>query len=159
MVDYLPSSLICLTFGRSFNRSVDNLPNSIEHITFGVKFNNPVDHLPNSITHLSFGETFDQPIDHLPTSLKSVLLVDSCFTRSVDYLPSSLLTISFSYRFNCFVDHPLLLLILFALGSLINMWIIFLLPSPILLQGVALPMLLTTSLLFLHTSRLIVISI
>jgi glucan biosynthesis protein len=78
-VDFLPPSLIHLTFGKKFDQPVDNLPQNLTHLTFGnlprhlnsknshVVFNQPVDHLPQNLKHLHFGSHFDHPVDYLPS--------------------------------------------------------------------------------------------
>ena len=76
----LPSSLLSLTFGYAFNRSLEGsrLPSSLRSLTFGYAFNRSLkgSRLPSSLRSLIFGYVFNRSLkgSQQPSSLHSLML-------------------------------------------------------------------------------------
>ena len=58
-------SLLNLTMGPHFYRTVNYLSSSFQTLTFRHYFDQPVDQLPASLLQVSFGEYLNQPVDYL----------------------------------------------------------------------------------------------
>jgi hypothetical protein len=95
---WLPSKLVKLVFGQSFNRSIDGLPETLESLTFGEDFNQPVDNLPSNLKYLMFGEEFNKTVDLLPDGLV-ILKFGTYFNQSIDNLPDSIKELSLGAKF------------------------------------------------------------
>ncbi|GAM22962.1 hypothetical protein SAMD00019534_061370 [Acytostelium subglobosum LB1] len=97
-------SMISLTFGGYFNRSLDlhDLPRSLQSLTFGDGFDQLLSPgiLPDSITSLTFGYCFSQPLQPgvLPTSLHTLRLGGD-FNHPVPPC-TSLTSLTFGFSFN-----------------------------------------------------------
>lgn len=102
LVDQLPSSLLKLTLGFSFDRPVDHLPGSLIYLNLeaALEFNQKIDNLPRCLESLFLGGCFNQPINQLPPSLTTLIIGGEkpneiiqeylIFNQSLDHLPSSL---------------------------------------------------------------------
>ena len=99
-------NLTKITFGRSFNSSVRYLPPNLKTLIFGSKFNRPIDYLPDSITHLELGSDFNQRIDFLPPNLLCLIL-GLHFNQDVNSLPASLQILVFGHCFDKPVNHKI----------------------------------------------------
>lgn len=86
---------------------MDHLPSTLIDLTLGDTFNRPVDHLPSRLENLRIGNgmetsSFNQPLDHLPPSLKVLVIghedSPSKFYQHLDNLPPSLHTLAVRYK-------------------------------------------------------------
>lgn len=69
-IPFIPSSVICLEFGKVFNKPISNiLPSNLLYLRFGKKFNKRIS-LPNSLIFLEFGKNFRSEIYNIPPTLK-----------------------------------------------------------------------------------------
>ena len=74
----LPASLLCLTFGENFDRSLDNVtwPPGLKSLALGDRFNQNLDNVtwPAGLEDLTFGSFFNQSLDNVtwPASLQSL---------------------------------------------------------------------------------------
>ena len=78
----LPSSLVHLSFGDSFNQEVNNLPLPLKHLAFGSAFNLSVDLLPNLET-ITLGRDFQRSINLLPETLTKLTMVSYDFNNKL----------------------------------------------------------------------------
>lgn len=108
-IDWIPSNVIRIKFGNSFNKSINNLQNvriiwtgntfnqsinnlfcKTKSLKFGKHFNKKLDYIPNCCIHITTGYNFKKSCSYLPNSLNTFLIGGQHKENNVNNLPKSI---------------------------------------------------------------------
>lgn len=87
-IDFLPQSVILISFGFSFNQPVNNLPRNLKNVTFGYDFYQELNNLPN-LKYLMFRSRLIHDINNLPDTIR-ILKLGGEISSKITKLPRDL---------------------------------------------------------------------
>jgi hypothetical protein len=98
-LSHLPSKLMYVFIGSSYNHELPEIPNSLLELNIGCNFNCAISKLSNKLLYLALGNSFNKYLPELPTTLKHLELGDS-FNQVLPNLPSTLKHLELGDSFN-----------------------------------------------------------